>query len=171
MVKCITWLFWTYLTLKLIQWVFGSRPGVRDAPPTLRQRLLRGEPLLFAIAFALSVPTALLSSWYLHRSYSRSLEFATDCYGRLRALDQLPDIRRKFDAYEVDRVVQGAEGSAAISGQALDLEPAHITGKLAEKMRFHTGRYAALARAGDHQAQTVEAAAITRCLQQPLLGL
>jgi hypothetical protein len=171
MVKCIAWLFWTYLTLKLIQLVFGSRPGVDEAPVSIRRRLLRGEPILCAIAFALSVPAALLSSWYLHRGYERSLDFAADCYGRLRALDGLPDVRQRFDPFKVDEVIQRAEGSAAIAGQALDLEPARIHGMFAQKSRFHADRYAVLARQGGQHGRDGEAAAIARCLQQPLLNL
>ncbi len=171
MVKCIAWLFWTYLTLKLVQLVFGSPAGAGEALPTLRRKLLRGEPFLFAIAFALSVPAALLSSWYLHRGYTRSLDFAADCYGRLRALDGLPDIRRRFDPFKVDEVIQRAEGSAAIAGPALDLELARIHRMFAQKMRFHADRYAVLARQGGQHGRNGEAAAIARCLQQPLLNL
>lgn len=171
MVKCLIWLFWTYLTLKLIQWVFGSRPRAWEPAPSFRQKLLRGEPILFAIAFALSVPTALASGWYLHRGYTRALEQSADCYGRLRAIDRLPEVRSRFDAYQVFQVVQGAEQGAAIAGQWLGLEPARVTRMLAQKMRFYGGRYAVLARRDDDPAEADEAAAIARCLREPPLNL
>jgi hypothetical protein len=171
MLKCLTWLVCTYLTLKFVQLAFGSRPGAWVAESPLRQRLLRGEPTLLAIAFALSVPTALLSSWYLHRGHTRSLEHTTDCYGRLRALDQLPAIRRQFDAYKVFQVAESSAQAATIAGQALDLQPARIALMLAQKQRFYTGHYAVLARQNGQKAQANEATAITRCLQEPLLNL
>ena len=169
MIKCLVWLGCTYLTLKFIQVVFVSWPVMSDAAPTLRQRLVRGEPILFSVAFALSVPTALANSWYLQRGYSRSLERSADCYGRLQALDQLPGLRVRYDPYAIFQTVEAAEQSAVIAGQALDLEPARIAGMLAQRIRFHTQRYAVLARRG--QAQTVEVATITRCLREPFLNL
>jgi ABC-type multidrug transport system ATPase subunit len=105
MVKTFVALLGTYLTLKLIQYAVGGQPGYRDVDPTLREQLLRGEPILFAVAFALSVPAALWSNWYFHRLYTRGLGASTDCYGKLRALNELPAVSRSFDPYTIfDRV-------------------------------------------------------------------
>lgn len=126
MVKAAYWLLCTYLTLKLIQFVFGGRPGFRTIELGFRERLMRGEPILFAVAFALSVPTALWSSWFVHRGYSRAFRHATDCYGRLRALDELADVAKRADAYRVYNAVLGVRGAAFLAARSLDLTSAAV---------------------------------------------
>jgi hypothetical protein len=169
--KAVTWLLCTYLALKGVQYVFGGRPGFRDIEPTLREKLLRGEPVLFAIAFALSVPVALWSSWYFHRGYTRSLQASTDCYGQLRALNQLPGVARKFDAYSVYDAVGGAELMARIAGEGLELAPIVVSKTLADKTRLFSARYALLARQGDPRKIQDQAAAIEHCFDRKFLNL
>ena len=169
MVKVVTWLLCTYLTLKLIQYVFGGQPGFRDVEPTFREKLLRGEPILFAVAFALSVPAALWSTWYFHRGYTRGLEVSTNCYGQLRALNQLPAVSTNFDPYTIYDGVGGAEQTARIAGDGLGLKPAVVSKLLADKVRLFSGRYALLARQSDRREIQDETAAIKHCLSRKFL--
>jgi len=166
MVKAVTWLLCTYLALKLVQYVFGGRRAFRDVEPRLRDTLLRGEPTLFAVAFALSVPTAFWSSWYLHRGYSRGFQLSTDCYGKLRALTELPDVRRRFDSWKIYEAAGGAGQVAALTGQWLKFQPGFVTKTLADKMRFYSGRYALLARQRDPRKNQDQVAAVERCLNE-----
>ena len=166
MVKAVTWLLCTYLALKLVQFIFGGRPDFREIEPGVREKLLRGEPILFAIAFVLTVPLALWSSWSFHRGYSRGFQVSTDCYGKLRALNELPGVGRKFDYWSIYQAAGGAEQVAAIAGEELDLEPAFVSKTLADKMRFYSGRYALLARQGDRRKIRDEVAAIERCFAE-----
>lgn len=171
MVKAITWLLCTYLVLKLIQFVFGGQPGFREIEPGFREKLLRGEPILFAVAFTLSVPTAIWSSRYLHRGYSRGFQLSTDCYGKLRALNELPDVRRRFDAWRIYEASGAAEHVAALAGQWLKLQPDVVSKTLTDKMRFYSRQYVLLARRGDRQKLRAEAAAVERCLNESPLSL
>jgi hypothetical protein len=164
MVKVVTWLLCTYLTLKLIQYVFGGQPGFRDVEPTFREKLLRGEPILFAVAFALCVPAALWSNWYFHRLYTRGLETSTDCYGKLRALNELPAVSRSFDPYTIYDRVDWAEQTARISGDGLGLQPAVVSKALADRARLFSARYAALAREGDRRKIEGQTAEIKDCV-------
>jgi hypothetical protein len=164
MVKAFVALLGTYLTLKLIQYAVGGQPGYRDADPTLREQLLRGEPILFAVAFALSVPAALWSNWYFHRLYTRGLEASTDCYGKLRALNELPAVSRSFDPYTIFDRVGWAEQTARISGDGLGLQPAVVSKALADRARLFSARYAALAREGDRRKTEGQTAKIKHCL-------
>jgi hypothetical protein len=170
MVKAATWLLCTYVTFKLVQLVFGSRPRSPDHNPGFRDTLLRGEPLLFGIAFALSVPAALGSDWYLHRGYTRSFARSADCYGRLMALDALPAVRGRFDPYKVYQTIEGAEGSAALVAQSLDMGPALVRTALADRMRFYAKLYPGLARQADRRTIEREADAVRNCLTQPLMN-
>ncbi len=171
MIKAAVWLFCTYLTLKLIQFFFGDRPGFRKIPLSLREKLLRGEPLLFAIAFAISVPAALWSSRFLHQGYTRAFEHATDCYGKLRAVDALADVGKRVDAYQVYKAVLGAQGAAFLAAQSLKLEPAVVNKALTDKMDFYARRYANLSRQGGRREIRDQTGAIERCLNEPSIEL
>jgi len=166
MVKAITWLLCTYLVLKFVQFVFGGRSDFRDIEPSFRERLLRGEPILFAIAFALSVPTAIWSSWHLQRSYARGLERSIDCYGKLRALYHLPEIGRKYNSFAVLQIVDGREQVAFEAGKALRVGSGRISGMLAQKQRYYTSRYSVLARQGGPKDLRAEAVAVERCFRE-----
>jgi len=157
-------LFCTYLALKLIQFFFGGRPGFRDVEPSFGEKLRQGEPVLFAVAFGLSVPITVWSSWHNNRSSARFLEYSTDCYGRLRALNELPEVQAKFDPYSVFEAGVGAESVAVDAGQWLKVNPTFVTKALASKMRFYKDRYALLARQGSRQDIRDEMAALERCM-------
>ena len=101
MVKALQWLLCFYLMLKLIQYFLVARPGFGNVEPSFREKLLRGEPVLFIVACAISVPTALWSSWYFQRNYQRGLEHSADCYGKLGAVSHLRDVETEFDALQV----------------------------------------------------------------------
>src|SRR5688500_14589781 len=83
MVKALQWLLCFYLMLKLIQYFLVARSGFGNVEPGFREKLLRGEPILFIVACAISVPPALWSTWYFQRSYERDFARSVDCYGRL----------------------------------------------------------------------------------------
>ena len=166
MVKAITWLLCTYLVLKLIQFAFGGRPGFREVEPSFREKLVRGEPILFAVAFALSVPTAIWSSRNLQRSYARGLERSVDCYGKLRALYHLREIDRKYNSFAVLQTVDGREQVAFEAGKVLRVDSGRIAGMLAQKQRYYTNLYSALARQGGRKDLRAEAVAVERCFKE-----
>jgi hypothetical protein len=112
----------------------------------------------------LSVPLALWSNWYIHRSSTRALEFSTDCYGKLRALSELPEAQARFDPYNVFEAGVAAESIAVDSGQWLKMNPALVTQALADKMRFYKHRYAILARHGSTKDINDETLALRRCV-------
>lgn len=171
MAKAALWLLCTYLTLKLIQYVFGGRPGFRNVELTVREKLMRGEPILFAVAFAIAVPAALGSSWFVETGYARAFEHSTDCYGKLRALDQLADVGKRANPYKVYETIMGAQGAAFLSAQSLHLEPAFVNKTLADKMGFYAGHYSSLSRQGDRQKIRDQTGAIERCLNEPAIEL
>jgi hypothetical protein len=167
MVKALQWLLCFYLMLKLIQYFLVARPGFGSDEPSLREKLVRGEPIVFIVACAISVPLALWSSWYFQRGYERGLEHSADCYGQLGALRHLRDIESEFDALQVFRSVRSARGAASLASQALDLAPGDADRLMAAKLRLYTQRYAAVTRHGDREAMRVQAAAIERCMRNP----
>lgn len=171
MVKAAIWLLCAYLTLKLIQYFFGGRPGFDNVSLGFREKLVRGEPILFAVAFALSVPAALWSSWFLHRGYARAYEHATDCYGRLRALDALADVGKRVDAYQVYKAAVGAQGAAFLAARSLALTPAVVDEALTGKTGFYGRRYAGLSRQGDPREIRAQTGAVERCLNEPAIEL
>jgi len=165
MVRAAIALLCTYLALKLFQFFFGGRPGFRDVEPSFVDKLRQGEPVLFAVAFGLSVPLVLWSNWYTYRSSTRALEYSTDCYGRLRALSELPQVQAKFDPYDIFEAGVGAESIAVDSGQWLKMNPALVTKGLADKMRLYKHRYANLARQGSRLDIRDETEALKRCVR------
>ena len=167
MVKAVQWLFCFYLMLKLIQYFFVARPGFRDVEPSFREKLLRGEPAVFLVACAISVPLALWSSWYIPRGYQRGLERSADCYGKLGALRHLRDVETQFDALQVFQSVRAARQSVSHSAQSLELAPGDANRLMADKLRFYTRRYSTLTRQGDRREVRAQAAAIERCMHQP----
>jgi hypothetical protein len=170
LVKSVTWLFWTYLTLKVIHLAFGRDPGVRDAPWTVRRRLLRGEPWLFAIAFLISVPAAVISVRYFHHAHQRGFAHAVGCYGRLRNLNALPHVRGRFDAFKVYDVIVSDEWAANEGGRWLGVDRGRIDHALTQQMRSYAERYSAVARRGP-AAEAAEIPAIEECLKYPGLYL
>lgn len=170
MVKAVQWLLCTYLALKLLQYFFVARPGFGIVEPGFREKLLRGEPVLFIVACAISIPTALWSSWYFQRGYERGLEHSADCYGRLSALRHLRDVESEFDALRVFRSVRAARQAVSLAAQSLGLAPADANRLMADKSSFYTRRYSTLTRQGDRREVRAEAAAIERCLSEPLIS-
>ena len=116
-VKALQWLLCTYLVLKFLQYFFVGRSGFRATEPSFRDKLVRGEPLLFIVACAISVPTALWTSWYFQRGYEGGLARAADCYGKLSALNELDDVAHEFDALRVYRQVKAAAGATAMAAR------------------------------------------------------
>lgn len=171
MVKAAYWLLCAYLVLKLIQYFFGGRPGFRNVELGFREKLLRGEPFLFAIAFAISVPAALWSSWFLQRGYARAFEHATECYGKLRALDQLAEVGKRADAYQVYNAIMGAQGAAFLAAQSLKLKPAAVNQALTDKMSFYARYYGSLSGERDNWKIRTQANAAERCLNDPAIEL
>ena len=170
MVKAVQWLFCTYLVLKLLQYFFVARSGFGTVEPGFRKRLLRGEPVLFAVACAISIPAALGSSWYFQRGYQRGLEHSADCYGKLSALRHLRDVETEFDALRVFRSVQAARQAVSLAAQSLELAPDEAKRLMADKSSFYTRRYATLTRQGDGRELRAQAAAIERCMSEPLIS-
>jgi len=84
-------------------------------------------------------------------------------------LNGLPDIREKFDSYKVFQTIEGAGKVAGIAGQALEMPPASVPKALSDKMRAYTDRYAILSRQGDRHPIQDQAAAMQRCLTEPLI--
>jgi len=162
MVKCLIWLFWAYLMLKLIHLGLGGRGGSRDAPLTIRERLLGGEPILFAVAFILSVPVPLAISWQLHRGYLHGFQLATDCYGRLAAAGALPGIGNKIDRYRLYQAADSAESLAKRAGQFMDFRRDLVTAALADTTRH----YAALTRTADPRKIVEQEAEVRRCFKK-----
>ena len=167
MLKALQWLLCFYLMLKLIQYFLVARPGFGNDEPSFREKLLRGEPILFIVACAISVPPALWSSWYFPRSYQRDLERSADCYGKLGALRRLRDVETEFDALQVFRSVRTARQIVSHSAQSLELAPEDANRLMADKLRFYTRRYSTLTRQRDRQKLRAQAAAIERCMSNP----
>jgi hypothetical protein len=170
MAKAVQWLLYTYLTLKFLQYFFVGRPGFDKAEPGFRERLLRGEPLLFIVACALSVPAALWTSWSFQRGYERGFEHSADCYGKLSALHNLRGVANEFDALRILRQVRAARQATSLAARALEMTPGHADKVLADKARSYAQRYSSLSRRGDHQEMRVEAGAIERCMSEPLIN-
>ena len=126
-VKALQWLLCTYLVLKFLQYFFVGRSGFRATEPSFRDKLMRGEPLLFIVACAISVPTALWTSWYFQRGYEGGLARAADCYGKLSALNELDDVAHEFDALRVYRQVKAAAGATAMAARELERAPGYAT--------------------------------------------
>ena len=170
MVRALEWLLCFYLMLKLIQYFFVAQPGFRNVELSFRDKLLRGEPVLFIVACAISIPIALWSSWYFPRGYQRGLEHSADCYGKLGALIHLRDVETEFDALQVFRSVRTARQIVSHSAQSLELAPEDANRLMADKLRFYTRRYSTLTRQGDRQEIRAQAAAIERCLGELRFG-
>ena len=170
MVRALEWLLCFYLMLKLIQYFVVAQPGFRNVEPSFREKLLRGEPILFIVAFTISVPIALWSSWYIPRAYQRSLEHSADCYGKLGALRRLRDVETEFDALQVLRSVRTARQIVSRSAQSLELAPEDANRLMADKLRFYTRRYSTLTQQGDRQEIRAQSAAIERCLGELAFG-
>jgi hypothetical protein len=166
-VKAAQWLFCFYLMLKLIQYFFVAQPGFRNVELSFRDKLLRGEPVLFIVACAISIPIALWSGWYFPRGYQRGLEHSADCYGKLGALIHLRDVETEFDALQVFRSVRTAKQSVSLAAQSLELTPDDSSKLMADKLRFYTRRYSTLTRQGDRQEIRAQAAMIERCMTEP----
>jgi hypothetical protein len=166
MVKALQWLLCFYLVLKFIQYFFVARPGFRNVEPSFRETLLRGEPTVFIVACAISVPPALWSSWYFPRGYQRGLEHSADCYGRLGALIHLRDVETQFDALQVFRSVRAARLSVSHFALSLELAPEDANRLMADKLRFYTRRYSTLTQQGDRREIRAQAAEIERCLSE-----
>ena len=170
MVRALEWLLCFYLMLKLIQYFLVAQPGFRNVELSFREKLLRGEPIVFIVACAISVPPALWSGWYLPRSYHRGLEHSADCYGRLGAVRHLRDVETEFDALQVFHSVRMARGAVSLAAEALELAPEDANRLMADKLRFYTRRYSTLTRQGDRQEIRAQAAAIERCLGELAFG-
>ncbi|GAA0269369.1 hypothetical protein GCM10009127_06610 [Alteraurantiacibacter aestuarii] len=169
MAKALLWSLCTYLVLKFLQYFFVARPGFGTAEPTFRDKLLRGEPLLFIVACALAVPAALWSTWYFQRGFERGLEHSADCFGRVGALQSLGELEREFDPLRVSRGVQAARQSVFQAEEWLELTPDDAEKLMADKLNFYTRRYSTLSRQGDRREIRALAAAIERCLSEPLI--
>ena len=163
--KAVQWLLCTYLVLKLIQYFLAARPGFGTDEPTFREKLLRGEPILFIVACAISVPTALWSTWYFQRGYQRGLEHSADCYGQLRAVSHLRDVETEFDALDVFRTARVARREASLAARSLELTPADANRLMADKLHFYAGRYSTVTRQRDRREIRAQAGAIERCLR------
>ena len=166
MVKAIEWLLCAYLVLKLIQYFLAARPGYGTDEPAFREKLLRGEPILFIVACAISVPTALWSTWYFQRGYERAFARSVDCYGRLSGVVNLASVETRFDALRIYRSAKLAKSSASRAAQSLELTPAFVDKTLADKKSFYTARFSGLSRRGDREKVADEAAAIERCINE-----
>jgi len=167
MAKAATWLFYTYLALKMIHLVFGARRPVDEPPRALLQRLRSGEPALFAVAFTLSVPLAVWSSWYFNRGYGRGLVHSIDCFGRLGAAEALPPVRRRFDAYALYESALMAEQGAGDAADWLNVPRSSTNIRLQASLSIYRKRYALLARQGSATGIAHETEAIERCLREP----
>ena len=167
MVKAVQWLLCFYLMLKLIQYFLVARPGFGNVEPSFREKLLRGEPIVFMVACAISVPPALWSGWYFPRMHQRDLERSADCYGKLGAVRHLRDVETRFDALQVFRAVRTAEHAVSHAAQSLELAPEDANRLMADKLRFYTQRYSTLTRQGDRREIRAQAAAIERCVSEP----
>ncbi len=169
MAKVALWLLCTYLVFKLIQYFFVARPGFETAEPSFGQKLLRGEPMVFLAACAISIPAALGTTWYLQRGYERGLARAADCYGRVGALSHLADAEKQFYGLRTYQAVEAARHAASLAAQQIEMAPAEVDKLLADRSSFYTERYSSLSRQGDHQAITAHAAAVERCMNEPLI--
>lgn len=169
MLMAALWFLCAYLVLKLLQYFFVPRAGFGGAEQSSREVLLRGEPIVFIVACALSVPAALWSTRDLEEGYARDLEHSADCYGRLRALTNLGEIETTFDAMKVLETIQFREWLVSSAAQSLELAPAAADKLMADKVDFYTRRYSALSRQGDHREIRAQAAAIERCMRDPML--
>ena len=169
-VKALQWLLCTYLVLKFLQYFFVGRSGFRATEPSFRDKLVRGEPLLFIVACAISVPTALWTSWYFQRGYEGGLARAADCYGKLSALNELDDVAHEFDALRVYRQVKAAAGATAMVARELERAPGYADEVLAAKKSFYTQRYSGLSRRGDRGEIQAEAGAVKSCMTEPLIS-
>jgi len=170
MVKVAQWLICTYLVLKFVQFFFVRTSGFRAAEASFRERILRGEPIVFIVACAISVPPALWSNWYFQRGFEGGLQHSTDCYGRLSALDNLGNTEMKFDPFRVARSIQVARQSVSLAARSLKPPPDDADKLMAEKSSFYTRRYATLSRQGDRREMRAEAAAIERCMSEPMIS-
>lgn len=171
MMKAVYWSLGTYLVFKLIQYLFVVRPGFRrESDPPFREKLLRGEPTVVLVACVIAISAAQGSSWYFQRGHERALQHTADCYGKLAALRHLRDVETEFDALEVFRSVRAARQAGSLAAQSLELAPDDADRQMADRLRFHAWRYATLTRQGDRQAMRAEAAAIERCMSEPLIN-
>ena len=170
MVKAVQWLLCTYLALKLVQYFLVARPGFGNDEPRFRDKLLRGEPVVFLVACALAVPAALWSTWHFERGYQRGLERSADCYGRLRALRTLASLENEFDALRVFRSTRLARHSVSLAANSLGLTPVDADKLRADRLDFYTRRYAALSPHGDRPQMRAEAAAIESCMSAPMIN-
>jgi hypothetical protein len=166
-VKALEWLLCFYLMLKLIQYFFVAQPGFRNVELSFPEKLLRGEPIVFKVACAISVPPALWSSWYFPRIYQRGLEVSAVCYGKLGALIHLRNVETEFDALQVFQSVRTARQVVSLSAQSLELAPEDANRLMADKLRVYSRRYSTLTRQGDRLEMRAQAAAIERCISEP----
>jgi len=164
MAKAATWLFYTYLALKMIHLVFRARRQFDEPSRTLLQHLRSGEPALFAAAFLLSVPVAVWSSWYFNRGYERVLVHSIDCYGRLAAAEALPTVRRRFGPFKLYDNALGAEGAAGDAADWLNVPRSSTNIRLQASLSIYRKRYALLARQGSAIGMARETDAIERCV-------
>jgi hypothetical protein len=162
MVKFLSWLLWTYALLKLIHLVLSRRPS--DRQPTIRERLSSGEPILFTVAFVLSVPVPMLISWQLHRGYTQGLEQATDCYGKIAAASALPSVKNNVGPWRLYEAADRADALAGRAGALLAFEHAAVKKALSNKKQLYARRFAAPAAADTGKSLQAEAE-VRQCLK------
>lgn len=165
--KAILWLIFMYATLKVAGIVFAKSAGFGRSALSLRDRLRAGEPMLFISAFMLSVPLALLTSWYSHATLTGMFERSTDCYGRVVALRHLPAVTRGVDGYTVYESVQDFRATSFAMAANLGMTTGDVDRILARKVAVFADQYAAMRRLAVHRRTQEQIDRAKACLHPP----
>lgn len=147
--------------------VLARNPGFKRGNMAPRDRLRAGEPAIFLAAFLVSVPLALLTERYAHRTLTGLYDHSASCYGDLTALRGVPAFRDHVDGYTVYEAVQSHEDAALKMGGDLNITPDTVRRALADQAKRAADRYAAAQSPQRRQEALAQIAEARRCLLPP----
>lgn len=167
MKSVLIWLAVFYGAFKFAGMAFALNRGFGQRELSFRDRLRAGEPGIFLAALLISVPLVLLMQDYDKRTHTGYYLRSVECYGRITALKDLPEIRRSADSIAVYRSLEGFSWTAHVNGADLGMKPDQISRALAGSAPSFSEAYGALRRKGLQPGMKVEVARTLSCLHPP----
>jgi hypothetical protein len=163
----LLWLGITYAAFKFAGMVLAKRRDFDQAEISLRDRLRAGEPGLFLAAVLVSVPLVLSMSAYSRRTFTGYYRNSITCYGRIKALANLPEVRANVDGFSVYESVQGYKVTAFRMGAELGMRRDAVSTALAQQTASFGRAYGVLRKQELRQRMKVEIDRTLRCVHPP----